>query len=499
MTPEQYLRVHNWQSRRGKMYWTHPRFGTFTLVQAVALQLAERRAVLAFELGFKDEREMVEVLGLRRAELVLGLALKLGEEKPANAPPVKAPAAPAKPSPAPPAPPAASLVLGVAGEGDSDEPPPPLPSARVAPPTPVPAATPKKRIPKAGGPVVVNRPPSRPVAPPVPAEPEPEPPAPVEEPLVIEDEPHDDLPSGHRCRPAPPTPELLAARAGITHKHIRGDREADLIRRYQAGDRHAGEILLRAHAPLIAFFAKKYNKGRHDIPWEDILAEAQIGFLKGVERFDPTRGFKLGTYAPAWIRHKVQRVIADAGNTIRVPVHMRGPQVEGEKRYEREARHALSMAHLDAPLGDTDDSLSLGDILAAPEDVEGGVAEDEERRVLKAVMARALAALPPRLADILRRRTDGQTLEEVGDLYGVSRERIRQLEVEGKRALRRTIGRLRGNEARTIADVVERAGGVLDTGGGPVGVSGQKRCGNCGELGHNRAGCKARRAAKRAA
>lgn len=230
--------------------------------------------------------------------------------------------------------------------------------------------------------------------------------------------------------PTPPTREVIDARTkGVSHNEIKGDREAELIRRYQAGDRNAGEILLRAHHKLIAYYAQKYSFGPHDLSPEDILAEAQVGFLQGVQRFDPTSGFALNTYTIHWIRHAVQRSKVDTGNTIRVPVHVH----DSAKKRDPNDRLALAknaarrLSHLDAPIGD-EDGATLGDILAGDDNPEEAFAAQEADRVAVETLRAALAGLPPRLADVLRRRADGQTHEEIGQAYGLSRERMRQIE-----------------------------------------------------------------------
>lgn len=152
--------------------------------------------------------------------------------------------------------------------------------------------------------------------------------------------------------------------AGVSHTDIRGEREAELIRRYQRGDRHAGEILLRAHAPLIAHCATKYGRGRHDLSPEDLLAEAQIGFLKGVARFDAARGAQLPTYACHWIRQSVVRTKIDTGTTIRVPVSQYDKGLGRDDTRGRAAYNALHLSRLDEPIGGEDDDATLADLCA---------------------------------------------------------------------------------------------------------------------------------------
>jgi RNA polymerase primary sigma factor len=241
------------------------------------------------------------------------------------------------------------------------------------------------------------------------------------------------------CRAAAPTRELLEARRGITHKDIKGDREAELVRRYQAGDRHAGEILLLAHSKFIAFTTTKYSKGSHDLDPEELLAEGQIGFLRSVETYDPTAG-ALTTYADAWIRSKVERAKLNTGKPIRLPAGLcsRKALEAGTLRAEA-ARNALHIARLDTPIGD-DDGACLGDLIAGGDNPETELAEREWGAVSAEMLADALAFLPPKAADVLRRRAEGETLEEIGQSYEISRERVRQIEKLAKEAARRHIG-----------------------------------------------------------
>lgn len=241
------------------------------------------------------------------------------------------------------------------------------------------------------------------------------------------------------CRPAPPTRELLEAR-GITHKDIKGDREVELVRRYQAGDRRAGEILLRAHAKLITFEAKKWSHGHHDLPEEDLLTEAQLAFLRGVERFNETRGVKVASYAPIFIRQALTRAKCEQGHTVYVPIwHHYGSDTIKRDDVRQAGRSALSVGRLDAPIGD-DDGACQGDLVAGDDNPEAEFAEREWGNVSAELLRDAMAALPPRAADILRRRAEGETLEEIGQSYDLSRERVRRLEVLAKERARKLIG-----------------------------------------------------------
>jgi RNA polymerase primary sigma factor len=237
-----------------------------------------------------------------------------------------------------------------------------------------------------------------------------------------------------QCAAMPITAELLAARlAPMSHRQIAGDLEADLILRYQAGDRNAGEILLLAHDKAIRFWAKKHGGGVHDLEKGDLYTASQVGFLKGVERFDLRQGVKLITYAGHWAKHRIQRVVANEGTTIRVPVHMRDRPAN--KRHAIEAHRALHPARLDAPLlthYEEGREQTLLDVIAA----EGVPAEEQaittqDRARVRAVVDRLNRGLNPRERAIVEHRwmTDEQkSLREVGDMFGISRERVRQIE-----------------------------------------------------------------------
>lgn len=230
--------------------------------------------------------------------------------------------------------------------------------------------------------------------------------------------------------------------AGVSHKDIRGEREAELIQRYQGGDRHAGEILLRAHAPLIAHYARKYGRGRHDLSPEDLLAEGQIGFLKGVARFDATRGAQLPTYACHWIRQSVERAKIDTGTTIRVPVNQYAQGLGRDDSRGRAAYSALHLSRLDEPIGGKGDDATLADLCADGDDPERTVADEEQQRVTREALERVLGAMPPKLAEILRRRAEGETLERIAQTQGVTREAVRQRETKARDMAQRLLRRM---------------------------------------------------------
>ena len=219
--------------------------------------------------------------------------------------------------------------------------------------------------------------------------------------------------------------------------------------------RAARRAFVNANLRLVVALAKRYRHGGMALP--DLVQEGNLGLIKAVDRFDPSKGFRFSTYARWWIRHAIRRALADRGRTIRLPVHMtealtkvRKAQREFEATHGRSPddrelaarcgvnldrlrrlRWALVEAplSLDQPLGE--DGGTLLDSVADPE--LDDYAELVERHAVQSTLAEAFAALTPMEADILRKRmgTDfdrGMTLAEIGAQYSLSRERIRQLQ-----------------------------------------------------------------------
>jgi len=251
--------------------------------------------------------------------------------------------------------------------------------------------------------------------------------------------------------------------------------EIALARRIQKGDGKAREHMIKANLRLVVKIARDYEG--YGLPLLDLINEGNIGLMRAVEKFDPDKGAKLSTYAAWWIKQSIRRALSDQSKTIRIPVHAtdkllhirrtssrleeelgREPTAEeiGEeldlpaKQVRELQRAAIRPASLDAPLGD-DDSSRVGDVIADErastpyEDLEGKTNADLVREVI--------GILDPREVTILRYRfgLDGggeKTLEEVGEKFGVTRERIRQIQNVALRKLRRKIEKL---EAITVA------------------------------------------------
>lgn len=247
---------------------------------------------------------------------------------------------------------------------------------------------------------------------------------------------------------------------------LTAEEERELAKRAQAGDKAARDRFICSNQGLVKMLAYKYVNACVGLDFDDLCQAWNIGLMTAVERFDPDKGYRFSTYAIWWIRQAITREIMDKDNPVHIPVHVHEKlhavkrvmadiaQKTGRSATVKEVATVLgepeekvatyigvlssgSTVSIDKPIGD-DDSATLIDMLESdglsPEEIADAVQ-------LRMAIEKALDKLPPREQAVLKMRfgfTDGKahTLEEVGAAYGVTRERVRQIETKALRKLR---------------------------------------------------------------
>ncbi|MBP51973.1 MAG: RNA polymerase subunit sigma [Opitutae bacterium] len=254
--------------------------------------------------------------------------------------------------------------------------------------------------------------------------------------------------------------------------------EIDLAAKIKNGDQDAREKMITANLRLVVKIAKEYSN--IGLSLLDLINEGNIGLMKAVERFDPTKGGKLSTYASWWIKQSIKRALANQSKPIRLPIHMvdRVTQIRrtstslaeklGRDPTDDELAAEMDLpvsrithlkavsqkpASLDSPIGD-DDGSTLSEVV--PDDKSRSPLEHLQSKSLIGDISSVLDQLEPREAEIMRLRfglegLDPHTLEEVGEKIGVTRERVRQLQQQALRELRKSMAKM--EKQRTLEEV----------------------------------------------
>jgi RNA polymerase primary sigma factor len=305
----------------------------------------------------------------------------------------------------------------------------------------------------------------------------PRPPAAEEQPSVVRPEPPEHAAPVERERSSydGDTAIKLYLREIGQVKLLTPQEEIELAARIKKGDKRAREQMIKANLRLVVKIARDYEG--IGLPLLDLISEGNIGLMKAVERFDPSKGGKLSTYGSWWIKQSIKRALANQSKTIRLPVHLvdkiskmrrtamrlqeelgREPtddELGGElgisaSRVSQMRMAAIRPASLDAPIGD-EDSNNFAEVVQ--DEAADTPYEQLEEKTVTRMLQEMVKTLDPREATILRARfgLDGgpeRTLEEVGEKFGVTRERVRQIQNIALKKLRKMIEKLEAAKAK---------------------------------------------------
>jgi RNA polymerase primary sigma factor len=251
---------------------------------------------------------------------------------------------------------------------------------------------------------------------------------------------------------------------------LTAEEELKLAKRIKRGDKKARELMIKANLRLVVKIARGYEGC--GMPLLDLISEGNVGLMRAVERFDPTKGAKLSTYSSWWIKHAIKRALANQSKTIRLPVHvvekifrMRRATAELQNILGREptdqelsdelgysprkiAQYRLASnqpTSLEMPLGEERDAKRIADTLS--DESAGSPYQHLEEKTNTSMVRELIAKLAPRELEILRHRfgLDGEpekTLDEMGQKFGLTRERIRQLQNGALQKLRKGVEKL---------------------------------------------------------
>ncbi|KAA3621219.1 MAG: RNA polymerase sigma factor RpoD/SigA [Bacteroidetes bacterium] len=247
------------------------------------------------------------------------------------------------------------------------------------------------------------------------------------------------------------------------------DEEADLARRIREGDQEALEILTKSNLRFVVSVAKQYQN--HGLSLSDLINEGNVGLMKAAKRFDETKGFKFISYAVWWIRQSILQAIVEYSRIVRLPLNKVGSYnkvneayVKFVQEFEREPTHeeladvlGLTVKEIanvlkgngrhmsvDAPLSGDDGNSTMLDVMSSDDEMSpDGILMDQS---LKEEVQQGLSILAPRELEVLSsyyglNGKKSLTLEEIGDLYGLTRERVRQIKERAIRRLRKSYNR----------------------------------------------------------